>query len=80
MGEIFASVRQRRGEFFLARGFFFVRFECTGSTTWSATVEPEGDIAFGPGDARFKFDSEGITDGFVSMFLEAPIVEVFTLT
>jgi hypothetical protein len=79
VGDVWGTVRQRRGEFYVARGYFSFSFTCTESTLWSASVQLEGDIAFGVGDGRFRFFLES-TDGFDYVFLDAPIIETFTLT
>jgi hypothetical protein len=78
-GDVYGTVRQRRGEFFVARGYFSFSFTCTGSTQWSASVQLEGDIAFAEGDARFRFFLES-WDGFDYLFLDEPILETVTLT
>jgi hypothetical protein len=79
VGDVWGTVRERRGEFYVARGYFSFSFVCTDPTLWSASVQLEGDIAFAAGDARFRFFLES-TDGFDHLFLDAPILETFTLT
>ena len=79
VGDIWGTVRQRRGEFYVARGSFSLSFTCTDSTPWSGSVQLEGDIAFAPGDARFRLFLES-TDGFDYLFLNEPILQTVTLT
>jgi len=79
VGDVWGSVRQRRGEFYVARGYFSFSFTCTDSTPWSASVQLEGDIAFAAGDARFRFFLES-WDGFDYLFPDEPILESVTLT
>jgi hypothetical protein len=72
------TVRQVRGDVFVARGSFFDAFLCVDVADWSFAVSPEGDIAFGPGNARFRYFVAGDT-GF-SSFFSGEIVEVIALS
>jgi hypothetical protein len=60
---VYGSLVQRRTGILVARGDFGVEVECAPpSTTWEATVAPNGDVAFGPGDAVLRFAAQACND------------------
>lgn len=59
------TVRQRRGDLFVARGSFSTRVACDpgASTPWHADSDTETSVVFGDGTARVQWDA-AISNGF----------------
>ena len=59
------TVRQRRGDLFVARGSFFTQVACDpgSSAHWHADADTETSVVFGDGPARVQWDA-AITNGF----------------
>jgi len=72
------TIRQLRGDVFVAHGSFFERFFCADVADWSFTMSPEGDVAYAPGNARFRYFVSA--DSGYDFFSSEQIVEVVALT
>jgi hypothetical protein len=59
--DVSGTVRQRRGDLYIARGWFRFSIRCTGSGSWAAVADVEGNIGFASGDARVRWDYEAWT-------------------
>jgi hypothetical protein len=80
VGQLGGVASQLRDGLFIARLEFFALLVCTepGPMSWSRVVEPLGDVAFAPGDARFRWQVFA-TNGFRDIFVPE-VVETITIT
>jgi hypothetical protein len=77
------TLRQVRQGIFVARGYFYIEAACTpeAPTAWSAVIDTETGIAFGPGTASVVSFYEAATDGWrEGVFDEDVPTETITLT
>ncbi|MFN8232263.1 MAG: hypothetical protein U0V56_01855 [Actinomycetota bacterium] len=61
-----AAVRQLRDGMFIARVYLSGGLSCDpgAAPAWSVELQPESNIAFGPGPAAVRYFQRGATDGF----------------
>jgi hypothetical protein len=76
-GWVEASLRQRRGDLYVARAWVYFEFECTGSEPWNATAVSSESIGFGTGDARLRVFL-GASSGFDHVNEEIPLLVTLT--